>query len=74
MQMVLLFAQIAVSILLIGAILLQSQGTGISPILGGGGEHYHTRRGIEKILFGFTIVGIVLFIVLSIANVVLVRS
>ncbi len=74
MQTVLLVAQMIISIMLIGAILLQSQGTGLSPILGGGGEHYHTRRGIEKILFAFTIVGIVIFVLLSIANVALIRS
>ncbi|MBI5151264.1 MAG: preprotein translocase subunit SecG [Candidatus Pacebacteria bacterium] len=70
MNKVLLIAQIIVSLVLIGSILLQSQGTGMSPIWGGGGEHYHTRRGIEKILFGITIIGIVFFIVLSILNVV----
>ncbi|HKY74293.1 MAG TPA: preprotein translocase subunit SecG [Patescibacteria group bacterium] len=70
MKLVLLIAQIVLSLLLIGAILLQSQGGGISPVLGGGGEHYHTRRGIERVLFAFTIVGIVLFVLLSIANIV----
>ena len=70
MNMVLLIAQIIISVILIGSILLQSQGSGMSPIWGGG-EHYHTRRGIEKILFGVTIVGIVFFVVLSIINVVI---
>lgn len=69
MKMFLLVAQVVLSLMIVGAILLQAQGSGISPVLGGGGEHYHTRRGIEKVLFGFTIVGIVLFIILSLANV-----
>ena len=69
MQSFLLISQIVVSLLLIGAILLQAQGSGVSPIFGGGGEHYHTRRGIEKVLFTFTIIGIVLFVVLSVMNV-----
>lgn len=61
-------AQIILSILLTGAILLQAQGAGLGTTWGGGGETYHTRRGIEKIVFVFTIVGIGLFIILSIAN------
>lgn len=69
MKMFLLVAQVVLSLMIVGAILLQAQGSGISPVLGGGGEHYHTRRGIEKVLFGFTIVGIVLFVILSLANV-----
>lgn len=73
MKVFLLVAQIVLSLLIVGAILLQAQGSGISPVLGGGGEHYHTRRGIEKVLFGFTIVGIVLFIVLSLANVMVLQ-
>lgn len=73
MKIFLLVAQIVLSLLIVGAILLQAQGSGISPVLGGGGEHYHTRRGIEKVLFGFTIVGIVLFIVLSLANVMVLQ-
>ncbi len=73
MQMFLLIAQIVLSLMIVGAILLQAQGSGISPVLGGGGEHYHTRRGIEKVLFGFTIVGIVLFIILSLANVLVLQ-
>lgn len=73
MKMFLLLAQIVLSLMIVGAILLQAQGSGISPVLGGGGEHYHTRRGIEKFLFGFTIVGIVLFVVLSVANVLVLQ-
>jgi preprotein translocase subunit SecG len=73
MKMFLLVAQIVLSLMIVVAILLQAQGSGISPVLGGGGEHYHTRRGIEKVLFGFTIVGIVLFIILSLANVMVLQ-
>jgi protein translocase SecG subunit len=52
-----------------GAILLQAQGTGLGTTWGGGGETYHTKRGIEKVVFVFTIVAIVLFVIVSIANV-----
>lgn len=54
--------QVVVSIFLIAAILLQSQGSGLGTSWGGGGETYHTRRGLEKVLFYLTIAGVVLFI------------
>lgn len=48
--------QIVLSILLIGAILLQQRGTGLSATFGGEGGFYRTKRGFEKILFISTIV------------------
>jgi protein translocase SecG subunit len=71
MQTFLLISQIVLALLLIGAILLQPHSSGSSPLLGGGGEHYHTRRGIERVLFFFTIFGTAVFVALSIANVLL---
>jgi protein translocase SecG subunit len=71
MKQITLGAQILISVLLIGAILLQAQGSGLGATWGGGGESYHTKRGIERVLFGFTIVGIVLFVILSVVNVLL---
>ncbi len=68
MKMALAIAQIILSVLLITAILLQSQGSGLGSTWGGGGETYHTKRGLEKVVFYFTIVGTVLFALLSIAN------
>lgn len=62
-----LILQIVVAILLTGAILLQSQGTGLGSSWGGGGETYHTRRGVEKVIFYATIVLAVLFTVSSIS-------
>jgi len=54
--------QIAVSILLIAAILFQNKGAGLSETFGGGGgggggggETYHTKRGFEKFLSKATI-------------------
>jgi len=67
MQTVILIFQITLATMLIAAILLQAQGSGLGTSWGGGGETYHTRRGLEKILFYFTIVGIILFVVSSIA-------
>lgn len=68
MKETMLILQIVLSVLLIGAILLQAQGAGLGTTWGGGGESYHTKRGIERVLFGFTVVGIVLFVILSITN------
>lgn len=59
--------QILLSVLLISCILLQAQGSGLGSTWGGGGETYHTKRGIEKVVFYLTIVGVILFIINSIA-------
>mgnify|MGYP001051154601 CR=1 FL=1 len=64
-------AQIILSILLVVLILLQAQGTGLGSTWGGGGETYHTRKGVEKIIFVATIVAIFIFVLLSIANLIL---
>jgi len=60
-------SQIIVCVLLTIAILLQAQGSGLGSTWAGGGETYHTRRGVEKVVFAFTIFGIVAFTLLSIA-------
>lgn len=67
MHQALLIAQIVLSVFLTVAILLQAQGSGLGSTWGGGGETYHTRRGLEKVLFYSTIGGVALFIVLSIS-------
>jgi len=50
----LLFIEILVGILLIGAILLQMQGSGLSTAFGGAGEFYRSKRSIEKLLLFVT--------------------
>ena len=60
--------QIIISVLLIGAILLQSRGSGLSSVFGGESTFYHTRRGIEKIIFWATIILAILFIATSLAS------
>lgn len=67
MKNVLLITQIALSVVITAAILLQAQGTGLGSTWGGGGESYHTRRGLERVLFYFTIVCIVIFAGVSLA-------
>lgn len=59
-------AQIVISLLLVGGILLQQRGGGLSGVFGGESSVYATRRGIEKNVFAATIVLAVLFIALSV--------
>ncbi len=65
--------QIIVSLALIGVVLLQAKGGGLSSIFGGEGSIYRTRRGLEKTLFNFTIVLAVLFGIVSLLSVVVPR-
>jgi preprotein translocase subunit SecG len=63
-------ALIVISIFLTITILLQAQGTGLGTSWGGGSETYHTRRGIEKVVFVLTILLIILFAGFAIANLI----
>jgi protein translocase SecG subunit len=67
MNTILLALQVTLASLLIVSILLQSSGTGMGATWSGGGETYHTRRGLEKVLFYGTIVMTVLFAATSLA-------
>jgi protein translocase SecG subunit len=67
MQTIWLILQITLSVLLIAAILLQAQGSGLGSTWGGGGETYHTKRGVEKVIFKATIALVVCFSLVSIA-------
>ena len=66
-------AQIVISIIVIILILLQERSSGLGGILGGGGEgeFYASRRGLEKIIFGATIILVILFAALSLIQLVL---
>lgn len=66
MNYIWIVAQVFLSVVVITTILLQAQGSGLGATWGGGGETYHTRRGLEKVLFYATIVGVVLFILSTI--------
>lgn len=57
---------IVIAIALIGVIMLQMQGTGLSSSFGGGGEFYRSKQSIDKLLIWITIILTVLFGVLSI--------
>ena len=69
MNPILALGQIIVSIALIAAILLQARGTGLSGTFGGDSAVYRSRRGVERRLWQFTIVLLVLFVVFSLASV-----
>lgn len=68
MRQAFLIAQIVVSMLIVIAVLLQNRGTGLSAVFGGGGSIYRTKRGLEKGLFIFTIILVILFIAIGVAN------
>lgn len=71
MRNLLLWIQIAVSVLLITAILLQQKGVGLGSAFGGSGQIYRSKRGIEKTLFISTIVLAVLFTVIAILTLII---
>lgn len=69
MNSYLLYAQIAVAILLVVSILLQQRGTALGSSFGGGeGTFFATRRGIQQKLYIATIILGILFIGLSLSN------
>ena len=65
MNPVLAAGQLIVSVALVFAILLQARGAGLSAAFGGDSSVYRSRRGIERRLWQFTIVLLVLFVVFS---------
>ncbi len=66
-------AQIVVSFVLIGLILIQERGSGMGGLFGGSGndQAYQTRRGMEKTIFILTILLIIVFAALALLNLVL---
>jgi preprotein translocase subunit SecG len=63
--------QLIVSAALVLAILLQSRGSGLGGTFGGDSTVYRSRRGIERRLWQFTIVLIVLFSLFSLSAYIL---
>jgi len=59
-------AQIILSVALILAVLFQVRSGGLGGIFGQPDTVYRTKRGVEKTLFQFTIVLVILFIIFSI--------
>ena len=63
--------QLIISILLMVTILMQNRGTSLSGLFGGSGGVYRTKRGMEKVLFTLTIIFSILFLGLSLTNLLL---
>ncbi|MCY4577596.1 MAG: preprotein translocase subunit SecG [Chloroflexi bacterium] len=60
--------QIAISVILVVIILLQVRGQGTG-LFGAAEGSFRTRRGVERVLFQFTIFMVVVFIAVSILSV-----
>lgn len=70
MKEVLLAFQVIVSILLVGAILVQTKGTGFGRVWGSSGVSF-ARRGLEKLVFKMTFVLSALFVILAIVQILI---
>lgn len=71
MHTALLIVQIVLAVSLVACIVLQPQGSGLGSAFGTSGESYHTRRGLEKVVFIASIVLTVLFAANAIALLVI---
>jgi protein translocase SecG subunit len=57
---------------LIVLILLQERSSGLSGVLGGGeSDFYAKRRGMERLIFGATIVLVIIFTILSVLSLII---
>ncbi len=65
MQVYLTIAQMVLSVALVLVLLIQVRGGGLGGIFGQADTVYRTKRGVEKTLFRFTIVLVILFIAIS---------
>ena len=63
--------QLIVSLALVISILMQARGTGLSGAFGGDSAVYRSRRGVERRLWQFTIMLMVLFVLFALAAYVL---
>jgi preprotein translocase subunit SecG len=62
---ILAIGQILLSIALIASILMQARGTGLSGTFGGDSSVYRSRRGVERRLWQFTILLLVLWVLFA---------
>ncbi len=68
MDKIISITQLVVAILLMVVVLMQNRGGGVSSIFGGSGAVFRTKRGLEKKLHLVTIILSILFLGLSLAN------
>ena len=71
MHTYLTIAQMVLSVTLVLILLLQVRGGGLGGIFGQADTVYRTKRGLEKTLFQFTIVLVVLFVAISLLMLVM---
>ena len=71
LHQILPFVQIGLSVLIIGAVLLQRTGASLGGAFGADNfsSGFHTRRGLEKTLFRATIILGILFAISALINV-----
>lgn len=62
---------IIVSLVLTGLVMLQSRGGGLGSMFGGDGSVYQTRRGVEKTIYNMTILFSTIFLLISLATVII---
>lgn len=67
--MILDVIQLISAVALVVVILLQNRGTGLGATFGGEGNVYRTKRGFEQVLFNATIVIAIIFLGVSLLNV-----
>lgn len=60
--------QLAISVALIAAILLQQKGAGLGSAFGGSSHIYSAKRGLDKILYQLTIILSILFFGIALAG------
>lgn len=73
MEKIITIIQVCFGVILIALILVQNKGGGLSGVFGGGevANVYRTKRGLEKNLFLLTIIFSILFLGISLANILL---
>lgn len=65
MNAILAIGQILLSVALIASILMQARGTGLSGTFGGDSAVYRSRRGVERRLWQFTVLLLVLWVLFA---------
>ncbi len=60
--------QVVLAIIMIVVILVQQKGSGLGAAFGGSSNSFSTKRGIDKVLHQVTIVVVIIFFIVSIAN------
>lgn len=71
MRNFLLILNIVLSISIVVLIMMQQKGSGLGAAMGGAGEAFQTRRGLEKWVLRLTVALTILFFIVSVANILI---